>query len=63
MNPRMTDLRCLDHHDFTRSSDLPLDYFMRMPWYATRRWCWIGVAVVIVALIGLWYTGSDLPNF
>ena len=63
MNPRMTDLRRLDHQDFTRRSDLPLDYFMRRPWYATRRWRWAAIALLAVALIGLWYTGSDIPNF
>ena len=63
MNPRMTDPRRLDHHDFERGSGLPLDYFLQTPWYATRLWRWIGVATVIVAVIGLWYTGSDLPNF
>ena len=64
MNPRMTDLRRLDHHDFERGSGLPLDYFLpRTPWYATRRWRWAAIAVLAVALIGLWYTGNDLPNF
>ncbi len=61
MNPRMTDPD-LDHHDFLRESGLSRDYFHR-PWYATRRWRWAAIAVLAVALIGLWYTGSDIPNF
>ena len=61
MNPRMTDLRRLDHHDFERGSGLPLAYFYR-PWFRRRGWWIVAGVVTLLALLGLGLTAGDLPN-
>jgi hypothetical protein len=66
MNPRMTDLRLLDHHDYTHRSELPLGYFdprgMADVWYERRDVRWCAILILLAALALCWWTGGDLPN-
>lgn len=42
-----------------RISGLPLMYW-HQPWYTKRRWRWAAIALLILALIAVQLTGSDV---
>ncbi len=54
MNPRLTDQRILDHHDYTHDSGLKLGYFE--PTYSYRgEWLIVVAIVAVAALTTLYY--------
>jgi hypothetical protein len=46
MNPRLTDPRLLDHHDYGHDSGLPVDYWSPPDPFAAR-WFYIGVGIAL----------------